>query len=348
MDELTQNAARIVRNPTWLAHRYDPQSDTVQFIQVCRAERARAVFLTDEYLRANDKPVVIERLQAANAAVAPASLHFIFHSAFCCSTLLAKAFDLPGVASTLKEPQILNDIVGWRHRSPVPGSQVSQILDHSLALLARPFEAGEVVIAKPSNVANGLADAMLAMRPAAMALLMYAPLPVYLRSVAKKGIDGRLWVRNLLVKLLREGLVSLGLDGEDYLALTDLQAAAVGWLAQQALFMRMISKYDRRVRALESETLVAQPKAAIDALSKLYGLKLGVQQVAEVAGGPAFTHHSKSGMTFGRMDRLNEYAAAAERHGDEIEKVLVWAHILAARAGVAMTLTNSLVSPDER
>lgn len=334
---------RIVRDPEWLAHRYDPDRDTIKFVRVTRAAHARATFITDEYLTPDSQAVSVERTIASAAGAAVAPVHFLFHSAFCCSTLLARAVDLPGVSMGLKEPVILNDIVGWRFIRPVEGQRVAETLDGVLNLLARPFGAGESVVIKPSNVVNGLADLILALRPQSKALLLHAPLQVYLRSIAKKGIDGRLWVRDLLAKLLREGLIDLGLEGEDYLRLTDLQAAAVGWLAQQALFGRLASKYGARVKTLDSETLMARPVACVAALAAHYGLAIDHEKATAIVAGPAFTRHSKDGRAFDATARTAEYRIAADAHEDEIAKVETWAAAVARAAGVRFELPASVI-----
>lgn len=330
---MTSSPATTTRTPEWLAHRYDPGLDAVHFLRLSRADRAAATFLTDEYLGEREPPLVVLRDEALHAAPAASPMHYIFHSAFCGSTLLTKAFDSPGAASSLSEPPILNDLVGWRYREAPQGAQLARVLDSTLTLLAKPFESGEAVVLKPSNVAVGLYDAMLAMRPQAKAVLLYAPLPVYLRSIVKKGIDGRMWVRDLLAKLLRERLVDVGMDGEDYLRLTDLQAAATGWIAQHMLFARLGAKYPDRVRTLDSETLMARPADVMAQLSAHFGVTL---DAAAVAQGPAFTRHSKHGGAFDPAARDAEYAAAADAHGDELMKVEVWAHHLASGIGVTL------------
>ncbi len=332
--------AQIVRDPAWLAHRYDPGHDAVHFVEVPRAVHRTSTFLTDEYLPAGQVPAVVRRAEAMAAGPAAGPLHFIFHSAFCCSTVLARAFDIDGVAMGLKEPTVLNDLTGWRHRGGDRG-KIAAVLDNMLTLLARPFAPGEAVIVKPSNVTNGFTLAALAMRPAACAVLLYAPLEVYLKSIAKKGMTGRLWVRDLIVKQLREGMIDLGFASEDYLGMTDLQAAAVGWLAQQALFASLVGRFPDRVRTLDSETLLAQPEAAIGALAELYGLRV---DAAVVAAGPAFTRHSKFDTAFGAAARMAEYDTAAQAHGDEIAKVIVWAAAVAANAGVAIALPGPLLA----
>ena len=171
-------------------------------------------------------------------------------------------------------------------------------------------------------------------------MLLHAPLRVYLASIARKGMTGRLWVRDLLVKQLREGLHPFGYTGEDYLGQTDLQIAAMGWLAQHALFARMAAECGDRVRTADSEKLMANPVAAMARLGALFGLAV---DAAGVAAGPAFTRHSKFGGEFGQAQRVDEQAMGMTGHADEIEKVAVWAEAVAASAGVPMALPNGLL-----
>jgi hypothetical protein len=334
----------IIGSAEWLAHRYDPTGDTVHFRHVARAVHARATFITEEYLPKDAQTVVLRRqdcLDALAAGPGSAPVHFVFHSAYCCSTLVARAFDAAGMAMGLKEPVILNDIVGWRRRGGSP-DRVAGVLDSTLALLARPFGPGERVIVKPSNIFNGFAAATLGLRPDACALMLYAPLPSFLRSIARKGMWGRLWARELFAGQLKDGLVDLGFAPDDYLKLTDLQVAAVGWLAQHALFNKLSQRFGARVATLDSETLLANPEAAISALAALYSISMGAQAVAAIAGGPAFSTNSKSGEAFSARERDLEQAEAATTHAEEIDKVAIWAGAVAGNAGVPMTLPNAL------
>lgn len=339
----TPTDATIARSPDWLAHRFDPGGDQIHYVHAPRATLRQATFLTDEYLPSAGAPRPIQRSVALAAATQPAPVHFVFHSAYCCSTLVARAFDVDGLAVALKEPVILNDISGWRRRGAEP-PRVAAALDHALTLLARPFAAGETMLIKPSNVVNALAPAMIAMRPAAHVLLLHAPLETYLASIAAKGMWGRLWVRELLAKLLRDGIVELGFENEDYLRHTDLQAAAVGWLAQHRLFARLVERFGAgRVRTLDSEMLLGAPDAAVTELSRLFGYALDAEAVAGVAAGPAFTRHSKSGGAFDQAARGEGHDAARAAHADEITKVVAWAEAVAERSGIPMHLPAPLL-----
>jgi hypothetical protein len=332
----------ILRDPNWLAHRYVESRDRIQFRHVTREQHRAATFATDDYLGAGGNPVEFDRREVLAASPPPAPLHFVFHSAFCCSTLVVRAFDREGLAMGLKEPAILNDIVGWRRRG-ASGRDVAEVMDNALTLLARPFEAGEAVVIKPSNIANGLIRMMMALRPDAKALLLYAPLPVFLTSVAKKGLDGRLWVRELFLGLRKDGLVQrLGFDDEQFFGQTDLQIAAAGWLAQQALFADLLQLLGQRARTLDSETLLDRPRESIASLAELYGLTATPAAVDAILS-ESFGRNSKSGESFGREDRKAEYAGAAASHRDELEKVTRWAEIAAQSAGIPLRLPGALL-----
>jgi hypothetical protein len=334
--ELSPSTADIVRDAHWLADRYDPEHDAVHFRHITREQHRAATFLTDEYLGKANNSVIIGRLNALTVQPTQAPIHFIFHSAFCCSTLLARALDVPGVSMGLKEPVILNDIVGWRMRGG-DSRQVGYGLDSALTLLARPFGSGETVLIKPSNVCNGLAETMMALRPNANALLLYAPLRIFLGSIAKKEMWGRLWVRDLMIKQLKEGFIDLGLHDEDYLGLTDLQAAGIGWLAQHALFRRMINRFGTtRVLILDSESLLATPLQAIRKLSSLFHLKLSDEVIRNIISGPIFTRHSKFNNDFDANTRKSEQRDALAVYGEEIDMVAKWIEVIAINNAIPL------------
>lgn len=331
-------------NPEWLAHRYDRTSERFLFRHVPAAMHSQGPFLTDELI-GNQPATWVER-QTLEQPVRQLSgpVHFIFHSAFCGSTLLARGLEHPGVAMSLSEPVLLNDIVGIRRRSEMSGPEIARLADDALHLLARRWPGAQAVVIKPSNIVNGLIPAILGLRPEARAICLHAPLRQFLSSVARKGLWCRLWVRELLEGLLREGAVQLGFDDGDYFRLTDLQVAAVGWLAQHAMFHRFSAQFGHsRVATLESDLLTGQTSEVVVASARLFDLPVNAALAAQMAGGPAFSRHSKSGKRFSTAERAAERQAAEAAHGDEIDKVEQWALAVADRAGIAMRLPHPLI-----
>lgn len=321
-----------VNDATWLAHRFVESSEAFRFIAVDRQRHATAPFLTDEYLA--HCPIGADVPLATCASLPPVAPGLLFHSAFCGSTMLTRALDLPGLSMGLSEPVVLNDVVGWRRRG-APQDRVAAALDVALRLLARPFGDGEQVVIKPSNIVNSLAGPIMALRPEARAIFLYAPLESFLISVARKGLGCRLWARELLEGQLRDGYVDLGFSSGDYFRQTDLQVAAVGWLAQHMAFRRLATRLGGdRLRALDADKLATDPSAAIRAAVAHYGLPATDAQIARILAGPALTRHSKSGVAYSGEQRRIDYAEAKSAHGDEIDKVLVWTETVAQGVGV--------------
>ncbi|WP_028968948.1 hypothetical protein [Sphingomonas sp. URHD0057] len=326
--------------PEWLAYRFDEATDTIRFVDYDRETRGSAPFLAVNHLP--ERPYRAEpRERAKRLAPATAPIQFVFHSGFCCSTLFTRCFDQPGLATGFSEPNILNDVVGWRKRGALP-AEVGRALSDAISLLARPFGGDQLSVVKPSTIANGLAAAMLKLRPEASAVLMYAPLEDHLLSLAKKGFDGRLWGRELFMAMRREQLLDrLGLTDTDFLGLMDLQIAACAWLGQQCLFSDLIEKYPGRVRSLSSDAFLARPKEALEGAAGLFQLALTSEQVSAVAG-TVLTRNSKDGTAFGASARDDEYRAARSVYGDEVGKVAEWAALVGEAAGIATDLPHPL------
>ena len=325
----------IIGDGRWLAHRYDETNDSIQFRLVPREAQRELTFLTD--FEIGDAPLAIHPRQDCLAEVHRRDLatpRMIFHSAFCCSTLLARAFDIPGVSFGLKEPQILNDVAGLQMRRADP-RQIAAAMDIALLLLERPIDEGEINVIKPSTVVNPLIPLILAMRPELRGVLLHAPLETFLGSVARKEVEGRAWVRELMWKFILSSQADrFGLSDEDLYRQTDLQVAALGWLTQHALFGDAAAK-NANLRALDSETLMKRPAQSLSALGKLFDLKFDADLIAN---GRAFKTHSKDRTDYSADRRQEERDRGLELHAREIGMVMKWAEKLAQHAGIATSL----------
>lgn len=331
----------LIGDPRWLAHRYDETTDSIQFRFVPREAQRDMTFLTD--FEIGDAPIAVygrtECLAEARTRNLPTP-RMIFHSAYCCSTLLARAFDIPGASFGLKEPQILNDVVGLQVRRSDP-RRVAAVLDVALLLLARPFATGEKNVIKPSNLLNPLIPLVTAMRSDVRGLLLHAPLETFLTSIARKELEGRAWARELMWKLIHLGQAErFGFTDEDLYRQTDLQAGAAGWLAQHAIFADA-AKAHSDFRTIDSETLMAKPQESLAALSERFDIGF---DAAEVAAGPAFRTHSKDRSNYSPEQRDHDREKGRDTHAREIGIVVQWAEQLAAHAGIPIVLPEKLIA----
>jgi hypothetical protein len=330
----------LIDDGRWLAHRYDEAGDSIHFRFVPREAQRSMTFLTDHEI--GEAPLAVhpraDCVAEARRRQWPTP-RLIFHSAYCCSTLLARAFDIPGVSFGLKEPQILNDVVGLQLRRVDP-RQVAAAMDVALLLLARPLGPGELNVVKPSNLINPLLPLFTAMRTDLRGLFLHAPLETFLGSIARKDIEGRAWVRELMWKLIQLGQAErFGFTDEDLYRQTDLQVGAVGWLAQQAIFAQAAQNHSG-FRTLDSETLMSRPVECLAALGRLFDLTLDAEAVAK---GPAFRTHSKDRSHYSPEQRQQERERGEELHAREIDMVLTWAERMAGHAQIPMHLPASLL-----
>jgi len=335
------NRLKQTNDPNFLLHRYIETSDSFRFLKVTREIHRQSTFITDEYLPKGLDFFDIKRSEITTPPTTSNSTHFIFHSAYCCSTMLTRAFDIEQKSMGLKEPVILNDIVGWRRRG-ANKKLLKAVLKQSLVHLSKPFSLDEVTIIKPSNTCNILASDILELFPKANALLLYAPIKSFLQSIAKKEMWGRIWVRKALVGTMKDHMLVGGYNIEDILQLTDLQVAALGWLSQYELFTNIIKTYGTsRIKLLNSDTFLSHQLESITTLSEHYGIKMTETHINEVLSGPAFTQHSKHGHDFDAKARSLEQEKVSALHNSEINMISEWIIEVAKSQSIKLNTTDA-------
>jgi len=335
-------------DPQWIPHRVDLEANEFEFVHWTRDRQRAATFLTQEYMEPGQGRLRVAADPAGSPGAAQSGpLHFVFHSAFCGSTLLARMLDIPGSAMALKEPAILDDLAGLRRRG-VPWDRLAPMLVATLDWLSRPLVEGEVTVAKPGNRVNVLIADMLDQRPGSRALFLYSTLPDFLRSVAKRGLWGRRWARGLHMALAPESSIDPGFDQHEVMQQTDLQIAASAWLMHQAQFAMLLHRFGpARVRSLDAQTLMARPGPTLQAVANHFDLALSAETIEGIVNGPVLRRNSKAAdkpFDPASQQLANQRADAA--HGEEMSMVARWIEAVAAHGGVPMTLPYGLLDQD--
>ncbi|HXS50329.1 MAG TPA: hypothetical protein VN713_09405 [Sphingomicrobium sp.] len=328
-------ARDVALDPQWLPHTYDQSGSMLTSVFVPRERHQELMFLSDEHFE-NRFPKVAHPASEIAAAVgggAQAPIHFIFHTAFCCSTLMLKALDIPGRTFGLKEPDVLINLANRFIRSDDASNRERLAL--VIRLLARPFEVGETIIVKPTNFANRLILPVLDASPESRAVLLYSDVRTLLRSLLKRGMWGRIWGRRLFRSTASWTSLDFGFSDEETFILTDLQALALGWLMQVHHFSEVARRMGERVTLVDSSDFLAKPAATLLEASRFFELRLDASAVAEIADGPIFARHSKfSDRNYGRDERAADHDAAESAHHEELEMVVKWVEAVAAHLHV--------------
>ncbi|MBA3527381.1 MAG: hypothetical protein H0T82_10755 [Sphingomonas sp.] len=316
----------IAADPLWFPHRWHASEGAVEFIRLTPEARSAATFLDDQNLGPLPRCKAPLRDLAAVLAPAAAPAHFIFHSAFCCSTLLARALDVPARIVALREPIVLNDLAAQAQRSPLPPG----VLDAIVSLLTRAATAGEAVVIKPTNEANALMEPLLSVRPGARSLLLSSGLEDFLYSIVKKGMWGRLWARRVHEQMRPRKRRDPGLSEPDLLRQTDLQIAAMVWLMHRGEFIDLAGRFGNRVASLDSADLLADKAAALRRVMAFFGLEAAGEESGAIDRSNVFSAHSKEqGRAYDATARESEQATLQHAHGEEIAMVVHWAKAMA-------------------
>ncbi|MDQ3143835.1 MAG: hypothetical protein M3Q57_03015 [Pseudomonadota bacterium] len=213
-----------------------------------------------------------------------------------------------------------------------------------MALLSRPFAPGEAMIVKPSNEANLLIEPLMRMEERSKGILLYAPLPRFLGSIARKQLWGRLWARRLFVSLRQDFKLSLGLSEAELFGQTDLQIAALAWLHHHAQFESLLSKFPGRFRTLDSETFLAKRAETLAAIGDHFELAVEPRRWREISKSGVFAKHSKEIGTAFSPETETARDAAMPLIEEEIEMVTSWAGAVAGQLGLSLDLSDPLLA----
>jgi hypothetical protein len=338
----------IVADPAWLPYRLLDGCRTLKFVHLPREILKDLPFLDKRAQPWRWEPLtqdapralvplaeMVERSRTADSG----PCHFIFHSAFCCSTLMSRALDIEGVACVLGEPRALRELAEMNL-----AHDQRTALDVVLDLMRRPRLPDETTIIKPHNRVNPLIDYIMERQPDSRALLMYTPLVDFLLAIARSR---RRWLfARSMAAQYRDHLEFETPETGDLVYLTDLQMAAFLWLQQQALFARVVRRLPQgRVATLRADVFVARPTEAVAAAAALFELPLGQKEVAAITAGPLFHDHSKRpGESFEESNQKRTNAMVKLAFGPEIEQAIEWGEKVAAEASVPMELQAALIS----
>lgn len=335
---------QYVADARWLPHAYDPRGDALTFALVNRDLHRKAPFLHPDHLAGAEisPPIPVLNIPASDVRAAAGPQHFVFHTAFCCSTLLTRALDVPGVSMGLNEPNILTHFARvWSDARRPPGALPA--LQTSAELLSRPLLPGETQIIKPSNAANHLVPPLLHLCPNSRAVIITSSLDLFLTAVVRRGAEGRLNVRQFLRGFFDTIPFEIDVSEQEALLLTDLQAAALAWLIQTGYFSSIVARFGPRLRVINCNTLLARPAATLASVGAFFGLDKTEWQ--SVVDSTVFQRHSKHvGRTFSAGAHNAQHEEARSIYRKELANAWAWAQAIAQRWNIPFGLTETLLT----
>jgi hypothetical protein len=313
-------------DPHWFARGFDPRNGTVGFTQASREELADEPFLDMRWKRAGGRSgrMHLSSLVAALASKPePQNLRFIWHTGFCCSTLLARALDMPGRNLSLCEPKLLVDAADAKRAGAFAlHPDLAALPSVAFKLLSRGFGDSEAVTVKPAPAANHLLPEAAAL-PGARHLFLYSRCEDFVIAIARLGADGDAYTRAMVDVMRRDGIAP-NWTHERTANLSPLRRAALAWHMQIAEFQTAASP---DARALDCDVLLADPATVLGAADAFLGLGLGAGHAAQMVDGALFRRNAKKpGEAFDPGRRSSEYEEVRKRLGAELTEAVAWGY----------------------
>ena len=323
----------LFRTPQWYPDGIDVQNDLLQFIQMDRHCYHQSAFLSSgRALRIDRSPIQVHLSQltgyyaqyikelSAPEQTNP-NCHYIFHTAFCGSTLLSRLLDIPGKTLCLREPQILQTAAMRERR----GNQPS-LLNLALGLIHRRW-GGERLIIKPDDFCNNLAARLIRLNPDNRGLLLYSSLESFMISVLKnKG--RRQWLRNAfqVAYLDRQNACIHDTVKEDIQPdqLNDADLAAFVWSVKISQAEQQLKSAEGQIRSLNVNNLLIDIGSIMTQLNKFMHLQLDEQIIKEQLNSDSLKQHSKSGEIYDPDNASEENERLRREFESEIDCGMNW------------------------
>lgn len=320
-----------LRSPDWLLAGVDPAGGRAQFARVSRETYLDSPFL-DHRIRpmpSEAHSVPFDALEQAARTVRGAA-GWIVHTAFCCSTLLARCLDHPGRTLVLKEPLVLTRLADLLRDDRAGGLPLDQLL----RLMERVYP-GESALIKPSNYANALLPRLMAADPRRRVVLMSCALDALLVSLLKKRDEAEQRLPGFVAALLRDSDYALRAGLADDPPDGVLQLGVVMWHAQRYALEAERARVGGRAMVLSMERFLAEPLETLAAVSEHLDLGLDPEMIERAVSEGAFRRHAKSTETAYDADqRAQEAGQLAAEHADALADARAYAAPLLERVPV--------------
>lgn len=332
--------------PTHFPIDIDVDSGDFLFASVAAERIADAPFLD---ARLGVDPATAQRVhwRALPTASRRPSASLLFHTAFCCSTLLARTLQAPPRVVALKEPACLSRLAGAALHAPP--RQLDVPLARALDLLARPWMDGGRCVIKPTNQANNLLPDMLRLCDG-RALLLHSSLQDFVISCLKKLPAGERPLRWMAQQLIKDTRLQqrLGVPWDHPFHV--VEACVLTWYAQIERYAdALAADHGDRLRSLDMQSLLADPLATVTACAKWLQLDLDATTLAErvQVEFQRDAKHPERAYDAGR--RADESRRIATEHAGLLDAVIGWAReVIAPLARVPLDWKSLEVAPLRR
>lgn len=324
---MSESIDEVVKNPYWLCIGFDPANAIVHFIKATPESLEQAIFLEADKLSSSTRCTFAlqEVIAALDQRTTSYTSGLVIHTAFACSTLLARCLQSPGRLQVLRELPIFSGLARARDLMLENGrsEQWPSLLAVIDRLSMRPFFENSVTFNKPSNAFLAAVADFMAAAPMTRAVVIHTGLPDFLVSCLKKLRFGTApW------ESMSRGLDPSGRYSNSWTPSADttpLQWACAVWHLQMVLLTSLSRAPSApRVKQLPAERFLAFPEMSTASARDWLAPGLdGVVDAHHISQQMA-RHAKQPDAAFDPHQRLEEIALANRHFGHVLQDSISW------------------------
>jgi len=317
--------------PQWI----DFENSALHFVHMSRESYRNSVFLDVRTQHLGDpiQKVSLDdvlRANRGNHAKSP-RVHYILNTAFCCSTLLARYFELFPECFVLKEPSMLTQLATV---APQSVSRWEDVFVVCVKLLSRTYLETEKPVIKVHEACNVLGNRLL-QDPQVTITFLTTPVRRFLLSVLKEEFR-REWVRRRVSQMSQRPEFAGVFQNLDVAGLSDAQAACCMWLANHMQSQRLSSE---RVLVVNGDDVADHSLQTLTRIAKAAGFAVSEKELDAIVSHPSVSRYSKnSSIPFNATSRQKEMEQLDQQWGEEAQVAIHW---MEARSDLDTVRTNS-------
>ena len=326
-------------DPSWYPADLDVRGDRIAMLRIRPQVLAESTFMDTRIAADLRQSLAVTAAEVPGRLPRVAPVAWLFHTSFCCSTLLAKVLhDAPGTM-VFREPLVLRRLADARHEGTDLGGWVQACVD----LLARPWTVGGRVVIKPTHAALNLGHALMQAASGSRALVLTSSLQDFLVSNIKKTAETQARIPLLIEMALKAGDFHHRLPGEALSPPSLVAAAGLQWAAQRELLLDIAEKVgSTRLAVLDADCLLGDMEGAVRRAQSWWGLPTESSRLSARMADVARRHAKLESREYGPQARAHEVELVRRVHAPALRAANHWLerHVLPAMRQDAIDLAT--------
>lgn len=328
-----------LHDPRWFPADLDMAGRRIALLRIDERVVEQSTFMDNRLEADSSQAVVLDEAAVdawQGAAAAPA---WLFHTSFCCSTLLARALSAPPEVMVYREPLLLRRLADARHEQRA----LLGWIERSVRLLSRPWIPDGRVLIKPTHAALNIAADLMRCTPESRSLVLTSSLDDFLESNVKKTPETQSRIPLLVERALRAGQWHARLPEAAFAPPSLIAAAGLQWAAQRELLASLARVLGSgRIRVFDASDLLADVPAMAWNAAEWLRLPINADMLHEHSRQVATRHAKAEARAYDHVTRAAEAALIRSTFREELSRARAWldTHVLPVMSRDALELPS--------